>query len=198
MMSQDKLLSDSSFVVLALLAEGECHGYELRKLVHNRGFSFWTRLQRTSIYNALVKLAEQGLIAVRTESGGGPQKKIYRLTEEGRLRLEQEGLMHLSAPAHPRNEVDLGIYALPFLREDVGEALLEGLEHLQRRRTFLEERLRFCREHQLTLPALAFERPLLELEAEITWFEKVRRTWQEDPASFMSLDWQDYVYKHPG
>jgi DNA-binding PadR family transcriptional regulator len=192
----EQSLPDSGFLVLALLAEGETHGYEIQRLVHNRGFRFWTRLQRSSIYNALSLLEKEGLISVHMTAGEGPDRKVYRITKSGEARLRMEGMRHLSDPAHPRSEIDLGIYALPFLpKAQATKAFTECLGHLRARRAFLEERLEWCRARKLRIPALAFERPLLVLDAEIAWVERVARTYSRDGAS--GEEWAHYVYREP-
>jgi DNA-binding PadR family transcriptional regulator len=190
-------LPDSAFVVLALLAEGEAHGYEIQRVAANRGFRFWTDLRRSSIYNALGALERAGLVAGTTESGGGAARRVYRVTRAGRVRLEHEGWAHLARPAHPRSEIDLGIYALPFLpRARVGPAIAECLAHLRAREAFLAERLAWCEAHGLRMPALAFERPLLALRAELRWLDRVRDEHDADVAACAD-EWDRYVYREP-
>ena len=53
-------LPDTQFLVLAVLAEGRAHGYEIHRKVHDRGFKFWTRLERSTIYKALDGLQSAG------------------------------------------------------------------------------------------------------------------------------------------
>lgn len=187
-------LPDSCFLVLALLAEGETHGYDIQKLVHNRGFRFWTRIQRSSIYNALSLLEKRGLIAVQLSAGEGPDRKVYRITKKGNAKLQADGIRHLSDPGHPRSEIDLGIYALPFLpRANAKLAFDACLKRLQVRRAFLSERLSWCRERGLGIPALAFERPLLALDAEISWLERAAQAYiAKAPATG---EWGQYVYR---
>jgi DNA-binding PadR family transcriptional regulator len=192
----EALLPDSAFLVLALLAEGETHGYEIQRLVHDRGFRFWTRIQRSSIYNALVQLERDGLISAHLRAGEGPDRKVYRITKRGSARLRAEGQRHLADPAHPRSELDLGIYALPFLaKKDALEGMEECLDHLRARRGFLEERLAWCRSNELRVPALAFERPLLVLDAEIRWLEQVKASLRTNQVS--PDEWARYVYRDP-
>jgi DNA-binding PadR family transcriptional regulator len=189
-------LADSAFLVLALLAEREAHGYELQKLAHTRGFRFWTRLTRSSIYNALSALEGGGLVNVRAASGGGPERRVYRITRAGRDRLRRDTLAHLAAPSHPRHELDLGIYALPFVSlEQSREAIESCLDALHARDAFLSERLEWCRARELVLPALAFERPLLALRAEIAWLERVL----EDLPALAAREstWAGYEYREP-
>jgi len=190
-------LPDAAFVVLALLAEGESYGYEIQKQAHERGFRFWTNLQRSSIYNALVLLERHGLVAARTRSGAGPDRRTYRITRRGTEHLRREGLRHLSAPGHPRSEIDLGIYALPLLpRPEAAKAFEQCLNHLRVREQFLTERLDWCTARGLTTPALAFERPLLALQAEITWLERVAENYRAG-AEANPKDWSRYVYREP-
>jgi DNA-binding PadR family transcriptional regulator len=193
---QGDRLPDSSFLVLALLAEGETHGYDIQRLSHNRGFRFWTQLRRSTIYNALTRLEEQGLISAHLKPGEGPDRKVYRITKRGLSRLRSESIRHLSAPGHPRNELDLGIYALPFLsREEAQKAIDECLGRLRRRLAFLEERAQWCRAQNLRMPALAFERPLHALRQEVRWLEDVAAEYSRDGAS--REDWAQYVYREP-
>jgi len=191
-----ELLPDSSFVVLALVAEGEAHGYELLRLVHERGFRFWTKVRRSSIYNALASLEHEGLISVDLRPGEGPDRKVYKITKRGSARLAAEAARHLAAPSHPNSEIDLGIYALPFISPaQAGRSFKECETYLRTRRAFLAERLAWCRENGLALPALAFERPLLVLDAELAWLERVRRTYADEGAR--ADEWARYENPAP-
>jgi DNA-binding PadR family transcriptional regulator len=184
-------------VVLALVAEADGHGYRIQQLVHERGFRFWTDLQRSSIYNALSLLERKNLITAEAEAGGGAERKVYRATAAGRARLRSEALEHLGAPGHPRSEIDLGLYALPFLpRREVEQALSRCLGYLARRATFLEERQRWCEERALKLPALAFERPLLALRAEIAWLRRLAEEYRAG-LELGADQWSRYVYSEP-
>lgn len=190
-------LPDSAFVVLALIAEGETHGYNIHKVVHNRGFQFWTNLKRSSAYNALILLENDGLIRSEKLPGEGPDKKVYEITEAGKRKLAEDGVKHLSSPANAKSEIDLGIYVLSLLpKKDARLALTQCLDHLGTRKEFLEERLSWCRSKNLRLPALAFERPLLVLKAEINWIQKVKEEF-ESGLKLKSDDWQKYEYKEP-
>ena len=189
-------LADSGFLVLALLAEGPTHGYEIQRLAQNRGFRFWTQLQRSSIYNALSSLDREGLVSARVFSGEGPDRKVYRLTKKGAQRLRDDAYRHLSDPSHPRHELDLGIYAVPFMSaEEAQKGLAECQVHLAARREFLKERLNWCRERGLRAPALAFERPLLVLDAELEWLKRVAKELARGGAK--STEWSEYVYREP-
>ncbi|MGE0527754.1 MAG: PadR family transcriptional regulator [Bdellovibrionales bacterium] len=190
-------LPDSAFVVLALIAEGETHGYNIQKMVHDRGFQFWTNLKRSSTYNALSLLEKEGLISSETAAGEGPDRKVYSITAVGKRRLAEEGATHLATPAPPKSEIDLGLYVLPFLPASATpEVMAQCLSHLEQRRDFLRERLNWCQSHDLYVPALAFERPLLLLETEIRWLKKVAKD-LEGSRPLRKEDWQKYEYRRP-
>lgn len=191
-------LPTSAFLVLSLIGEGQTHGYELEKLIKNRGFRYWTDVQKTSIYNALKFLEKKRLITARLEDGGGPTRKVYRITDAGLKQLSRDGLAHLAAPAHPRNEVDLGMYVLPFLKkEDALEAIEEGLRLLNARLEFIRERLKWCEERKLELPILAFERPMVALEVEIQWLKRVKQRISKSSKGGIDDGWKAYEYREP-
>ena len=89
---------------LGILALGDASGYEIRKLVGEGQFSFFSDASYGSIYPALTKLTEDGLINYRSENQEGrPDKKIYSLTDRGRTELEET---LDKAPAPDKNKSD--------------------------------------------------------------------------------------------
>jgi DNA-binding PadR family transcriptional regulator len=79
---------DAKTVCLAVLSQGVASGYEIRKSVEEGPFGHIQDIGFSSIYPALSRLRVDGLVAV-TEFAqeGRPNKKIYRLTSDGRLAL---------------------------------------------------------------------------------------------------------------
>lgn len=196
-MDAELTLPDSAFVVLVVLAERPMHGYDLQKVIHNRGFQFWTQVRRSSSYKALQVLERNGLITARTESGAGPSRHVYSITERGIEELHKEGLRKLAAPGHPRSEIDLAIYALPMLPRDRAlTALRQSRTYLEARAGFLRERLQWCTDRGLRLPALSFERPLAALEAELNWLDRLATEYEAD-TDLSIQQWNDYEYLEP-
>lgn len=64
--------------VLAVLKEGEAHGYEIRKKIYEKS-CFWKPSFGT-LYPLLRKMVKEGLIKVKNENG----KKVYSLTKKGK------------------------------------------------------------------------------------------------------------------
>ena len=80
---------DIRTLCLGILSLGDATGYEIKKLVAEGSFSFFSEASYGSIYPALTKLTEEGLINCRAEAQSKrPDKKIYGLTPTGRTALE--------------------------------------------------------------------------------------------------------------
>lgn len=70
---------------LAILHDTDATGYEIRKLSTEGEYAYFVEASFGSIYPALAKLEEEGLVTSRVEiQEGRPSKKVYAITEEGR------------------------------------------------------------------------------------------------------------------
>lgn len=70
---------------LSILYEGEATGYEIRRLCVEGECSYFIEASFGSIYPALAKLEDDGLVVSRTEQQDGkPAKKVYSITDAGR------------------------------------------------------------------------------------------------------------------
>jgi PadR family transcriptional regulator, regulatory protein PadR len=72
--------------LLAVMGEGPAYGYEMTKRLRARGLSI---VGEGSIYPLLGRLERDGLVETRREaSNGGPPRKYYSLSPDGRRSLE--------------------------------------------------------------------------------------------------------------
>src|ERR1700732_846500 len=72
----------------AILARGDQHGYALVQELAARGFG---SVKGGALYPVLGRMETDGLVEARWEPGdGGPGRKVYRLTEAGPGRPEEE------------------------------------------------------------------------------------------------------------
>ena len=71
--------------ILSLLAEGPKNGYELMKELRVRSGGSY-RMSAGTVYPALQQLEDEGLIIPDPRDG----KKLFKLTDQGRLELERE------------------------------------------------------------------------------------------------------------
>lgn len=70
---------------LSILHEEEASGYEIRKMCMEGECSYFVEASYGSIYPALGKLEDEGLVTSRIEhQEGKPSKKVYAITEAGR------------------------------------------------------------------------------------------------------------------
>jgi PadR family transcriptional regulator len=71
--------------LLAVMEEGPAYGYEMTKRLRDRGLSL---VGEGSIYPLLARLEREGLVETyRAASNGGPPRKYYRPSREGRRAL---------------------------------------------------------------------------------------------------------------
>lgn len=70
---------------LSILFEKEASGYEIRQLCTNGECAYFVEVSFGSIYPALTKMENEGLLTSHTqEQQGRPAKKIYKITDEGK------------------------------------------------------------------------------------------------------------------
>lgn len=75
-------------LILSLLAEKPCHGYEVIKALEERSGGFYAP-SPGMVYPALTYLEELGYATVQPDGA----KKLYSITDEGRAHLEQNRAM---------------------------------------------------------------------------------------------------------
>ena len=75
---------------LAVLQFGDATGYEIKKMVEDGMFNHFIEASYGSIYPALTRMSDDGLVTCRTEAQSGkPDKKIYSITDDGHAELIQ-------------------------------------------------------------------------------------------------------------
>ena len=80
----------AEFLVLAQLANGRLHGYDIALQIGNRSGGALT-FNAASLYPVLYRLEKRGFIAGRwVEKAGQRRRRYYQLTASGRLRLSQQ------------------------------------------------------------------------------------------------------------
>ena len=157
--------SDADIVVLSLLAEQPRHGYDLDRVIEQRGYRQWTSLAFSSVYYLLKRLSERGLL--EPDEGTQGRRTVFRVTEAGRRELKQAASERVLAPAPPSAGVlpALNAYsrlddpALAALLAQRDEALLGRLDELRALRAQVDE------EHALAI----FDYEILRQEADLAW-----------------------------
>lgn len=123
-------------VILGLLMEGNSHPYEMRLRMKERNMLYYIKMQEGSLYYAMEQLRKEGSVEpVETVSAGGkPDRTVYTLTEQGKLRFHELLLEQFAT----KTQVYHPMYAaLAFARhgeaERIHEILLAKLEEQRER-----------------------------------------------------------------
>ena len=157
--------SDADIVVLSLLAEQPHHGYDLDRVIEQRGYRQWTSLAFSSVYYLLKRLSERGLL--EPDEGSQGRRTVFRVTEAGRRELRQAAGERVLAPAPPSAGVLPALNAYSRLDDPElvtllvrrAEALLGRLDELRALRAQVDE------EHALAI----FDYEIPRQEADLAW-----------------------------
>ena len=169
-------MTNAELVLLSLIAEKPSHGYDLEKLIEERGMRNWTEIAFSSIYFLLNKLVRDGLITSipAPAAGRGPAKKVYSLLPAGMQALRQGVREGLANPFPGDRAFLLGLSCLPLLPPtEVKTALQERMNALTARR---QELIAHPALHEANFPphvTAMFTYSLSLLESEIAWLEQL-------------------------
>jgi DNA-binding PadR family transcriptional regulator len=73
-------------LILGMLTRAPMHGYELQRSLEVSRVDAWAEVLPGSIYHALKKMAEEGLVRVQaTEQTGHRLRAVYAITDEGHI-----------------------------------------------------------------------------------------------------------------
>ena len=117
---------EKKILILGLLLSHDMHGYQLNEVLqHNPGTPI--SLTKSNAYKLLNDMERDGWITHTQEKvGNRPQRRVYSVTEEGKVeffRLLRENLSSQPSPEFPGV---VGLDFLHFLPSDEAAALLES------------------------------------------------------------------------
>jgi DNA-binding PadR family transcriptional regulator len=166
-------MTNAELAILTLVAERPRHGYEIERVIEERGMREWTEIGFSSIYYLLKKLEREGLIEGQLEAARrGAARKVYRLTPAGRVAARAGVMEALSVPHRCYPPLQLGLANLS------GIPATEAVAALREHREALGEqlaRLQARRESQQPLPSFVdamFDYSATMIQAEKGWIEK--------------------------
>jgi DNA-binding PadR family transcriptional regulator len=156
---------------LALLSDEHAHGYELKRALEQEFGSLLPVLNAGQIYTTLARLERDGLVVGEAVRGDSRGKRMYRLTEAGRVMLAE----WIETPASGRRLKDEFFMKL-VVATSVGLARPEKLIERQRR-----EYLQSLRDLNGVLEAngkgpaaeLLVEGAILHLKADLEWLDLI-------------------------
>lgn len=167
-------MTHGEVILLRLLNRSDYYGYQLDRIIEENSIRRWADIGFSSIYNILNKMEKKGYVGSRFEKEyGSPRRKVYFITEEGRIELSGEVKRMLREPAELHDDFTVGIVVSDVLNEDdFARCLADYRKHLSSRLEFLEKKLpRAVREKEHVM--LAFDRVRHLTEAEIRWIDSL-------------------------
>jgi len=162
-------------VILGLLRDRAMHGYEIKHIIEDH-MGDWTSIAFGSIYFALKKLAQEGLLEVTAteKPGNRPSRTVYRNTDEGRKEFDRLLRELWATPERQFFAIDLGLFFMDALSEnEVREYLTGRVEGLRRTLDYLDAH----RKEQLSNPHVPdrarwiFDHSRVHMSAELAWTE---------------------------
>ena len=164
-------------VILGLLRQQPLHGYELKQIIEEE-MGDWTSIAFGSIYFALSKLAEEGMIKhIATEQESNrPSRNIYEITKAGQkefLRLLRETWSDVE---RQHFALDIGIAFMDALPLDEIKGylnsrvkILDGsLQSLD-----LHQKEQLARSEMPPSAAVIFDHSRAHLAAELAWTQEL-------------------------
>ena len=160
--------------VLGLIYERDTYGYEIKATAHLWGLERWAQIRDGSIYHAIGKLEEEGLIKER-DSEPSPNNRphyVYCITASGReafVALLRETCR--SAPTEGRG-IDFGVAFIRHLPSSERVALLkERHASLRAARASLMAGFDTLHQYESLAPwvPLGMQHSLMRIDAEIEW-----------------------------
>jgi DNA-binding PadR family transcriptional regulator len=164
------------------------HGYDVRRELLSWNADKWANVQPGSIYHALRKLSDEGLLReVATEQvGGRPARTSYGITDKGRAEFQsllRNGWWNLAPGSDPFLAAFSFLPALP--REEASAALRNRAMQLRAAAKQLETATTTeWADQKPVYVAWMWERGIALAEAEITWCERTAQRIEEDDPYF--------------
>lgn len=161
-------MSTTTEALLALLEPEPAHGYTL-KHQYDRWFGRNRQLAFGQVYSTLSRLERNGLVAqLQTESGQGPERRLYEVTPDGVTRLDEWVITPQSPDLFATSSLYARVTVALLSNRDPGQVLAaQRLVHLERMRELQGERRT---SEGPDLLAVTYE--LTHLDADLRWIEE--------------------------
>jgi DNA-binding PadR family transcriptional regulator len=159
------------YALLALLAAGPAHGYELKQSFESRFGAVWPPVNIGQVYTTLQRLERDGLVhGYEVEQAGRPAKHVFELTEAGYKALG-EWLREASPGPRVREEFFMKLVLASLAR------VADPVDLLQRQRDCFLQELRDLNElvrrqsGDDTVSALLIDGAALHVQADLKWLD---------------------------
>lgn len=163
-----KKLTNAEYAILGLLVEQPCHGYDLERMIEQRGMRDWTELAFSSIYYLLKKLEKRNLVEIR-QTSARKTRKTYAPTNDGYAQHAETTMRLLAEPGPSYPSILLGMANWPSLEPE------QALKALRRRQNALERILSQIVKKAQPGPAFVdvlFDYSITQIKSELGWINK--------------------------
>jgi DNA-binding PadR family transcriptional regulator len=167
-------LSDLEAAILGLLYEHHHYAYRLEQIIKKRGMRNWAEIGFSSIYYVLKRLEEKKLVESKLRKvEGKPSRKVYTISPEGKIAMEQKVKQILSENQKHFSSFDLAMANSQILKTvETVECLKLYLKSTDERIEFLEKSIIMQESNNSPANVIAlFTRPLALLKAEEEWVQ---------------------------
>jgi DNA-binding PadR family transcriptional regulator len=164
------------------------HGYDVRRELLSWSADKWANVQPGSIYHALRKMSEEGLLRELTteQVGGRPARTSYEITEKGKAEFQsllRGNWWHVTASPDPFMAAFSFLPALS--REEAATALRNRATQLRAGVQQLEAATTAeWADHKPVFVAWMWELTIVRSEAEIAWCERTAKKIEADEPYF--------------
>jgi DNA-binding PadR family transcriptional regulator len=170
-------LTNPELVLLGLVTEGPCHGYQIEQRIESRGMREWTEIGFSSIYYILNKLEHSGWLVSEQQIEVGLARRIYRVTPEGRQIFREAICQRLAHPRPRSGDFHLGLANQTVLsRDEIRQALETHRAELEIRLSRVRAKWaadRITQEDELPPHVNAlFDFSASQVEAELNWLTR--------------------------
>lgn len=180
-----------AIAVLGLLDERPMHPYEMFQTMVSRGEDRLVKVRPGSLYHAVSRLADQGLVCAGgvDREGNRPERTTYRITGEGRATLRSRIAELLCDPAPEYPEFLMGLaesHSLP--ADEVVVLLRERIAHLDAELAELDSMIAVAgtrvsaRRYWLVLP---YQRETIRAQRD--WLDRM-----VDELAAGELEWEEF------
>lgn len=162
-------LTPSELVILGLVIERPSHGYDLDRVIKQRGIRQWTDVGFSSIYYLLTKLEKRDLVRGSQAAPGAKARRVFHPTAKGREIAARDACWYIAEARAIAQPFMVGIANLPLLTpHEYVEALRARLVQINARIATVKD----AQQLQQPLPLAArevFSYSLSLMEAERLW-----------------------------
>jgi DNA-binding PadR family transcriptional regulator len=131
---------DVRTICLGILTRGSATGYEIKKLFDGDSYQHFVEASFGSIYPALNRMTDEGLVSVREEpQEKRPDRKVYSITPAGRRAFVASLLKPLPEDRHRSPFVFAMLFADLLPPDRVGQMLDDYIGQVEKKFANLEE-----------------------------------------------------------